>query len=181
MLVRVDRVMPVVQERGDGFPDAHAVRAVPHAARYARDHRALDLLLEIEHGRIFLAPQGMTERREFAPRRCGEGTMPPAAQCDGNDSAQTWMELQQRNESGFGDPVDRELRAVRPHISHDGQRMDDVTEGRRAYDQDRAHVHPWRCAPSLREGAVRVLGRPRDAHAVFAMRRLCSQDSGETP
>ena len=100
----------------------------------------LTLLLQVEHGRVFLAPQRVTERREFAPRRRGEGTMPPAAQCDGNDAAQAGMELQQRNESGFGDPVDRELRTVRPHVGDDGQRMDDVAEGRRAYDQDGAHV-----------------------------------------
>ena len=63
VLVAVDRVMGVVHERGNGLPDARAVGAVPHAARHARDQRALDLFLQVEHGRVFVAPQ------------CAAGTM----------------------------------------------------------------------------------------------------------
>ena len=177
MLIAVDRMMGVVRERGNGLTDARAVGAVPHAARHARDQRALDLFLQIEHGRIFLAPQRSPERREFAPRRNGEGTLPPAAQRDRNDAPDARMELQQRNESGLGDPVDRELGAVCPHVGDDGQRMDDVAERRRAYDEDCAQ---W-CAP--RAHAAVAMCRPRERRVPANPRRMraCSASAAMIP
>ena len=184
MLIGIDRVMHVVQERGDRLADARAVRAVPHAARHARDQRALDLFLQIEHGRVFVASQRVAERRDFAPRRRDEGTMPPVAHRDRNDAPQAGMKLQQRDESAFGDPVDRELGPVRADVGDDGQRMDDVTERRGAHDEDGARrciarALGWStCRAARSRTRVAPIGAARSRGVRH--RSICSQDSGET-
>ena len=140
MLIGVDRVMHVVGERRDGLPDAGAVRAVPHAARHPGDQRPLDLFLQVEHRRVFLAAQRTPERPELAPGRRREEMVPPVSQCDGNDAPDARVQFDQRHESGLGHPVDRQIRTVRPDVGDERERVDDVAERRWAHDQDRAHA-----------------------------------------
>jgi hypothetical protein len=129
MLVGVDRMMHVVRERRHGFPDAGAIRAVPHASRHAGNQRALDLLLQVEHRRVLLPAQRAAERSEVTPGRCGEEVMSPVSQRDGNDAPDVGVERDERHETGLGDPVDRELGSVCAHVGNERERMDDVAQG----------------------------------------------------
>ena len=181
MLVGIDRVMDVVQQRGDRLADARAVRAVPHAARHARDQRALDLLLQVEHGRVFVASQRIGGTRatsrhvDAANGRCRQwrsatGTMRRTPGCSSS----------KRDESALGDPVDRELRPVRADVGDDRERMDDVAERRGAHDEDRGS----RClaARARRRDGARAAVAPRVQPRSRGVRHGSTrrQDSGET-
>ena len=64
------------------------------------------------------------------------------------------MKLEERNESDFGDPVDRKLGAVGAHVRNERQRMHDVTQRGWADDQDGARRR-------TSDGALEVVSKSR--------------------
>ena len=163
VLVAVDRVVSVVRERGYRLPDARTVGAVPLAARHARDQRALDLLLQVEHGRILVAPQCLPERCEFAPRRCARR----------GDAASGATRREQCAGCPDGARAAERIRSRRPNRS----RARDGAPARRPRWSARGRCH--RATTDVRRGS-RSMVAP-SAHAAVAMCRLGSESSGESP
>ncbi len=109
-------------------------------AREPRQIRALDLLLQVEHGDVGVATQFAPERRGLAPRRRVERMVPPAAERDRNHAPDSAIERDERCEGVLGDPVDRKLRAMLADVGDERERVDDVAQRRRPHDEHSAHL-----------------------------------------
>ena len=164
VLVRLDRVMNVVRKRGNRLANAGAVRTVAHAARESRDQRAFDLLLQIENGAVALAAQIVAEARQLPPRRRMQKLVAPSSKRDGHDAANAAIERDERSEALFDHPIDGGPRSMCADIGDERRRMDDVSERRRAHDENRvgcAHASSPR-ASAFRQTEGRARGQRRD-------------------
>ncbi len=75
---------------------------------------------------------------------------PPAAERDGNHASHVAVERDQRRECFLGDPVERELRAMRADVGDERERVNDVAERGGADDENRAHRPPDKDRGALR-------------------------------
>ena len=135
----IDRVVMAMRKCGNRLADARAIGPVTRAAGEPRQIGALDLLLQVEHGDIVFASQRAAEPSRLAPGFGIERAVPPAAERNRNHPADATVERDKRHERVFGDPVDRELRAMLADVGDERERMDDVAQRRRPHDQYRIH------------------------------------------
>ena len=139
MQAATDRMLVLVEQRGERLPQRRAVRAVARAVRQQCQQRALQLLLQVDDRDITLAPQIVAKGAELAPRRRRERTSAPASQRDRNHAAHARMQRHQRREGLLGDPVDGEFRPVAADVVDQREGVHDVAERRGPDDEDRAH------------------------------------------
>ncbi len=139
MKLQRDRVMAIVQNGGGGLAYRLTREAVPGTVRETRHHCTFELLLQVEHGVVALPAKFAPEARELPPGIAFGHVVPPAPQRDGNDVADARMQAHQWCECLLGNPVDGQVGCVPGDVGDDGQRMHDIAERRRPYDEDAAH------------------------------------------
>src|SRR5204862_7806180 len=113
-------------------------------------------LLQVDHDIVRRELELAAEDAELAPGAAHKHGPAPAAQREWNDAAYAAIERDQRSELLLGNPVDLDTGTMTLEVVHDRQRMHDIHQRPRAYDQRLAiHVVSAARSPAESVGGVR--------------------------